>query len=77
VETAKLRNAFGRDVFLELGVPSGDSSHRLFHVSNTLGRSVIAAHIARTQAELVEANEQARVELSVSVPCPSRETVSA
>jgi hypothetical protein len=58
-----LRDAFGRRRHLELGVPSGDDCHRIFDVHPELAKSVIRAHIAAKQAELVEANEQARNEL--------------
>lgn len=58
-----LRDAFGRRQDLQLGIPSGENGHRLFSVSPLLADSVIRAHIAAKQAELVEANEQARIEL--------------
>jgi len=61
----KLKDAFGRAQDLQLGVPSGENSHRLFGVSPELGRSVIESHIAKKQAELIEANEQARIELNL------------
>jgi len=61
----KLKDAFGRAQDLQLGVPSGENSHRLFSVSPELGKSVIESHIARKQAELVDANEQARIELDL------------
>lgn len=62
-----LRDAFGRRRQLELGIPSGESSHRLFDVGSELAKSVIRAHIAEKQAALVAANEQARIELSSGV----------
>lgn len=58
-----LRDAFGRRRDLQLGVPSGESSHRLFNVSPHLAMTVIRSHIAAKRAELTEANEQARCEL--------------
>lgn len=58
-----LTDAFGRRRKLQLGVPSGDSSHRLLDVAPALAESVIRAHIANKRAELAEANEQARIEL--------------
>ncbi|HRE87501.1 MAG TPA: hypothetical protein PK095_00050 [Myxococcota bacterium] len=61
----RLQDAFGRRVHLQLGIPSGDNSHRLFEVSPKLGESVIRAHIERKRAELAEANEQACIELGV------------
>ena len=59
----KLKDAFGRKTDLQLGVPSGENSHRLFNVSPKLAESVIFAHISNKKAELIEANEQARIEL--------------
>lgn len=58
-----LKDAFGRRQHLQLGIPSGESSHRLFNVSPQLADSVIKAHIANKQKELVEAQESARIEL--------------
>ena len=59
----KLRNAFGKKKNLQLGIPSGENSHRLFDVSPYLAVSVINAHVANKKAELIEANEQAKIEL--------------
>lgn len=61
----KLKDAFGRRRELQLGVPSGENSHRLFNVSAKLAESVIRAHIADKRAALVAANERARVELDL------------
>ena len=58
-----LKDAFGQVRHLQLGIPSGEGSHRLFRVMPQLAKSVINAHIAAINAELVEANEQARIEL--------------
>lgn len=58
-----LRDAFGRLRHLQLGIPSGESGHRLFEVSPILAESVIRAHIGHKEAELAEANEQAKIEL--------------
>lgn len=58
-----LKDAFGHSRDLQLGIPSGENQHRLFNVSPTLAESVVRAHIAIKRAELVEANEQARIEL--------------
>jgi hypothetical protein len=58
-----LRDAFGRYRDLQLGVPSSNDSHRLFGVSPDLAESIIRAHIANKQGDLVEACEQARIEL--------------
>lgn len=58
-----LRDAFGRVRQLQLGIPSGENAHRLLDVSPVLAESVIRAHIENKRAELVEANERARIEL--------------
>ncbi len=69
-----IRDTFGRRRRLELGVPSGENSHRLFDVSSRLAESVIRAHIAEKKAELAVANEQARVELDAETqPVPQVE----
>lgn len=58
-----------RDVFgkrrgsLQLGVPSGDTGHRLLDVSADLGGYVIEAHIGKMQAKLTELCQIARMEL--------------
>ena len=58
-----LRDAFGRVRHLQLVIPSGENGHRLFDVSPVLAESVIRAHIENKRAELIEANERARIEL--------------
>lgn len=73
----RLRDAFGRRSNLQLGVPSGKSSHQLFDVNPELAKSVIIAHIATKQAELVAANEQARMELDVWAESDVVETEAA
>lgn len=60
-----LKDAFGRKQQLQLGIPSGSNGHRIFDVNPELAESVIRAHIAKKQAELVEANERARIELNI------------
>jgi hypothetical protein len=57
------RDPFGRKRGLQLGVPSGENSHRLFDVPPRLALSVIRAHIAEQERQLVVANEAARIEL--------------
>lgn len=59
-----LKDAFGAERHLQLGVPSGENSHRLFGVQPELAVSVINAHIANQKAKLVEYNEAAKIELS-------------
>ena len=58
-----LKDAFGRARHLQLGIPSGGNGHRLFDVSPALAESVIRVHIENKRAELVEANERARIEI--------------
>lgn len=60
---ATLKDSFGRVRQLKLGIPSGENGHQLFDVSPVLAESVIRAHIENKRAELVEANERARIEL--------------
>ena len=64
---ATLRDSFGRVRQLQLGIPSGENGHRIFDVSPVLAESVIRAHIATKSAELVEANERARIELDMPI----------
>lgn len=61
-----LKDAFGRNQHLQLGIPSGDNGHRLFQVRPELAESVIRAHIGQMKAKLIEANECARVELNAA-----------
>jgi len=63
-----LKDAFGRIRHFQMGIPTGDNSHRLFQVSPYLAESVIRAHIENKKSELAEANEQARIELSQETP---------
>lgn len=63
-----LKDAFGHRQHLQLGVPHGENGHRLFYVSPQLAEPVIRAHIAAKHAELVEANEQARLEIDTPGP---------
>ncbi len=59
-----IRDAFGRQHGgLELGVPSGNNSHRLFRVSWNLARPVIAAHIAEQTAIIEALSEKAKAEI--------------
>ena len=48
---------------IEMGVPTGDRSHRLLNVCPGLATSVIKAHIADKRAELAKLQEQARMEM--------------
>ena len=60
-----LKDAFGKERHLELGIPSGDSGHRILDVAPELAESIIRSHIARKKIELTEANERARIELTM------------
>lgn len=64
--TAKdIRDAFGRRVDgLQLGIPSGDSSHWMLQVPYALAIPIIEASIASHNARLSALNEKARAELS-------------
>lgn len=66
VRAKSLRNAFGERRGLQLGVPSGEWSHRLLDVSPELGRVIIEAHIAQRRSELVALNELCRSEVSAA-----------
>lgn len=61
-----LKDAFGNRRHLQLGIPSGENGHRLMQVSPALAESVIRVHIKNKQAELMEANERARIELGAA-----------
>lgn len=62
-ELPDIRDAFGRPRGgLQLGVPSGESSTRLFDVSWTLAKPVIEAHIAHHRSVLAALSEKARAE---------------
>jgi hypothetical protein len=61
-----IRDAFGRVQHgLQLGVPSGDNSTRLFNVPYPLAIPVIETHIAHHKAKLAALSEKARQELSL------------
>lgn len=63
-----LKDAFGHKQELQLGIPMGDSGHRLYDVSPKLALSIIRAHMAEKGRELTEMNECARVELDEEDP---------
>lgn len=64
-EAPDIRDAFGRRARgLELGVPSGETSRRLFDVPWTLAKPIIEAHIAHQRAIVRALSETARVEAS-------------
>jgi hypothetical protein len=63
-DAQKLKDVFGHGRDLQLGIPNGQASHRLFSLSFTLAEPVIRAHIANKRAHLAELQERAKVELS-------------
>ena len=58
----RLRDAFGRRRHLQLGIPSGENSHQLLDIAPALAESIIRAHIANKEAEMVTVQEQAWLE---------------
>lgn len=60
-----IRDAFGRQQRgLELGVPTGPTSQRLFHVDYQLAVPIIEAHIAQQRATIAAMSERTRIALS-------------
>lgn len=60
-----IRDAFGRrHDGLQLGVPSGESSHRLFNVPFQLAEPIIETHIARQRALIAALTEKAKAEMA-------------
>lgn len=58
-----LRDAFGRRVDgLQLGVPSGDSGHRLFTVSWVVAKPIIEMHIAECETRIKVLSQKAIAE---------------
>lgn len=63
-EQPDIRDAFGRrQGGLQLGVPSGSSSHRLFNLDWELALPIIETHIAKQRALIAALSEKARAEL--------------
>lgn len=67
-EVPNLRDPFGRQRNLQLGVPSGERSHMLMDVKPDLAMSVIKAHIASKRSELEVCCQRAWSEMH---PTPS------
>lgn len=59
-----LHNAFGDRCGLQLGVPSGAGSHRLYGVNTDLGVKIIEAHIKKNEERLGELMAIAKIELA-------------
>ena len=67
-----IKDAFGKRRNLQMGVPCGSNSSRIYDVHPELAESVIRAHIAKKKVELVEANERARLELIADTSVAAR-----
>lgn len=66
-EVPDMRDAFGRQAAgLQLGVPSGDTGHRLFDVPWSLAKPIIETHIARQRALIATLTAKAREEMGAS-----------
>jgi hypothetical protein len=63
-ETPDIRDVFGRhQEGLQLGVPAGQNSHRLFNVPWKMAKPIIEAHIAQQRALIATLTEKARIEM--------------
>ena len=63
-DCADVRDVFGRvQGNIEMGIPSGPSSRRIFHLQWKLARPVIEAHILDCKTRLKILNEKAKSEL--------------
>lgn len=61
--TPTFENAFGEKRGLQLGVPSGQSSHYLFNVNTDLSVKIIEQHIMQNEKRLEELKAIAKIEL--------------
>ncbi len=59
-----IHNAFGDRTGLQLGLPSGNSSHRLYSVPVDLSVKIIEAHIQAQEQRLKELMAIAKIELN-------------
>jgi len=60
-----IRDAFGRTQHgLQLGVPNGDNSHRLFGVPYSLAVPIIETHIVQQRAVIAALTEKAKAEIA-------------
>ena len=67
-----IRDAFGRRRnSLELGVPSGENSHRLCDLSYDLAVPIIEAHIMNKRSEVKALSIKARTEIDQNASTPS------
>jgi len=62
-----IRDAFGRrQDGLQLGIPQGDSGHRMYGVSWDLAVPIVEAHIAASKAKIKALSLKALVEMGIS-----------
>jgi hypothetical protein len=62
-----IRDDFGRQSpCLQLGIPSGNNSHRLFNVEWSLSIPIIEAHVAKQRAIIAALSEKARTEIEAT-----------
>ena len=61
--TPQFHNAFGEKVGLQLGVPSGSDSYRIFGVNAELSIKIIEKHIEEKTTRLNELMAIAKIEL--------------
>lgn len=59
-----VRDAFGRVRGCQLGVPSGEASHRILDLSWELAVPIIHAHIAQKEAAIQALSKKAKAELA-------------
>jgi hypothetical protein len=65
-----LKDAFGRRQFMQLGIPCGENSHRMYDVPPALAKTVILSCIAAKKVELLALNELAKIELESNASAP-------
>lgn len=72
-----VRDAFGRHQSgLQLGVPSGDNSQRMFNVPWSIVKPVIELHIAHQRALMATLNATAAEEMA-AMPQPDTEAIAS
>lgn len=60
-----IRDAFGRrQDGLQLGVPSGEHSHRMFNVPWTIAKPIVEAHVASQRTLIAVLTQKAREEMN-------------
>jgi len=58
-----LHNAFGENVGLQLGIPSGNETYRLYNINLELSTKVIETHIEEQKRKLKELEAICKIEL--------------